>query len=87
MAIQLLKFREYPNGTFGAVVWIDDSKSVGGSPDPAYLRDYTFPPVPQGVTKAAYLTQQKMETKRLIQAEIAELADTGTALPGEGQPL
>lgn len=88
MAIQLLRFRELASGTFKAVVWLDDTKlTEGGNPDPDYLREYDYGPVPQGVTRNAYLTQIKRETKLLVQQELAQTADQGTALAGEGQAL
>lgn len=87
MAIQLFKFREFQNGMFLAVVWIDDTKSVDGKPDPSYLRPFIYGPVQQGTTKANYLTGLKQETKRLVQAELANLNDEGTPLAGEGANL
>lgn len=89
MAVQLLRFRKAAGtGSYRLVVWLDDTRTVGSDPDPAWLRRFTFGPPPAGMTEAAYLTAVKREVKQLVQDELARIADTeGAPLPGEGQAL
>lgn len=88
MAAKILKFRKYMNGTYKAVVWMDDSKTVGASqPDPTYVREYQFAALPAGTTETAYVAALRQEVKRSVLAEIAVMTDQGTPLPPEGQTL
>lgn len=90
MAMTLLKARKRSDNSFRVVVHLDDSKLVEGEPDTAWCRRFDWPPKPDGVTQATYVTQLKEETKLLCELELAKMnatEDEGTALPGEGNPL
>jgi hypothetical protein len=96
MAIRVLLARErdpaperpYPDLYY--LVWLDDGRSVGDRPDPAYLREYRWPATPPpGVALPAYHAQVLRETKGLAEAELATLnhVPTSRALPAEGMVL
>lgn len=76
------------NGTYRAVIWIDDTKKgADGTPDERYLRRFEWGGVPAGMTEAAYLVVLRQEAKRQVTEELDRIADEGTPLAAEGQAL
>jgi hypothetical protein len=61
--MQILKHRRAQDGSYRLLVWLDESKTVEGAPDPAYVRKFDWAPKPSGVTAADYVAMQKRETK------------------------
>jgi hypothetical protein len=88
--MQILKHRRAQDGSYRLLIWLDESKTVEGEPDPNYVRRFDWASKPAGVLVADYVAMQKRETKLLCEAELAELAaqdNQGTAVGGEGEPL
>lgn len=64
-------------------VWLDTTKSVDGSPDPAYVRNYDWAPVPTDWTGGATAYQQMTldEVKLLAAADLDAITATQNPTP------
>lgn len=58
------------------LVHIDEKKKLeGGSPDPAFVREYEWSTIPpDGVTEEQYLASVKREMELLVQNELESIA-------------
>lgn len=65
---------------------LDDTKLLAdNTPDPAYIREWAYAPVPQGETEADYVAMMQRELPLLAQVELDAMnapAPTPTPLTG-----
>jgi hypothetical protein len=86
--MQILKHRRAQDGSYRLLVWVDESKTVEGAPDPNFVRRFDWAPKPTGVSVADYVAMQKRETKLLCEAELAaQQGGQGTTVGTDGEPL
>lgn len=68
--MKLITARELPTQYFFQVHTDETKLKLDGTPDPAYVREFTWGKTPPtGVTKAQYLTSIQREIKLLVDAE------------------
>jgi hypothetical protein len=86
--MQIWKHRKHQDGSYRLLIWLDETKTVEGAPDPAFVRRFDWAPKPATVSATDYVAMQKRETKLLCEAELAARdSGQGTAVAGEGDTL